>query len=463
MNDASGPISDRVAIVGLGGIFPGAADPDAFWELVVGAVDATTEVPRGRWTIEPGDAFDPRPGSPDHCYSTRGGFITEFTFDPEGLELEGIDVERLDPMFQLALHASRAAWRDARTEGLDRSRVGVIFGNIVLPTETTSAIARETLGRTLAERVLGRSVDADREPTDPLNRFAAGLPAGLVASALGLGGGAYTLDAACASTLYALKLASDELLSGRLDAVLTGGLSRPDPQYTQMGFSQLRALSASGRARPFDAEADGLVVGEAAGMFILKRLSDAIRHGDTIHALVAAVGLSNDVDGGLLAPSSEGQLRALRSSYEQAGWNPRDVSLIGNCQRHGYAGGRRGRAGELESALGRFGLVAGFVRDRFAQGKHRPRPHRLGRGGLAEAAACAATQDAPAHVGLRHPPPRLWDAGKTPFRILQKPEPWLSDRPRRASISGFGFGGINAHALIEEWTPSVAVAASSDL
>src|SRR5262249_57451181 len=114
---------------------------------------------------------------------------------------------------------------------------------------------------------------------------------------------------------------------GGAEAMLAGGLSRPDSLYTQMGFSQLRALSPDGRAYPFDARAGGLVVGEGAGVFLLKRLGDAIAHGDKVYGLVAAVGLSNDVDGGLLAPSSEGQLRSMRSAYERACWDPRDVDL----------------------------------------------------------------------------------------------------------------------------------------
>src|SRR5207244_5698990 len=114
----------------------------------------------------------------------------------------------------------------------------------------------------------------DGDGLEPLNGYAAGLPAGLLARALGLGGGTYTLDAACASSLYALKLAADELRSGRADAMITGGLSRPDPLYTQMGFSQLMALSARGRPAPFDQDGDGLIVGEGAGLFVLKRLGD---------------------------------------------------------------------------------------------------------------------------------------------------------------------------------------------
>lgn len=155
-----------------------------------------------------------------------------------------------------------------------------------------------------------------------------GLPAGLVARALGLGGGSYTLDAACASSLYSMKLACDELRSGRADAMLAGGVSRPDSLYTQMGFTALSALSPSGRCSPFDAAGDGLVVGEGAGVVLLKRLSDAERQGDHIYGLICGIGLSNDIGGSLLAPDTEGQLRAMHAAYQEAGWRPDQVQLI---------------------------------------------------------------------------------------------------------------------------------------
>src|SRR5207253_5136639 len=135
--------------------------------------------------------------------------------------------------------------------------VGVILGDIALPTEKASALARAYLGRTFAEKAVGPD-GGPVEETSPLNRHAPALPAAVLARALGLGGGSYTLDAACASTLYAIKLALEELRSGRSDAMLAGGVSRPDCLYTQMGFSQLRALSPSGRCAPFTARADGL-------------------------------------------------------------------------------------------------------------------------------------------------------------------------------------------------------------
>ena len=162
----------------------------------------------------------------------------------------------------------------------------------------------------------------------------------------------YTLDAACSSSLYALKLACDALRAGRVDAMLTGGVSRPDPLYTQMGFSQLRALSPRGRATPLDRRADGLVVGEGAGMFVLKRLADALEHGDHIYGLVAGIGLSNDIDGDLMAPSAEGQLRAMRAAYSQAGWSP-VRRRPDRMPRHRDPDRRRGRAQELELSLER--------------------------------------------------------------------------------------------------------------
>jgi acyl transferase domain-containing protein/3-hydroxymyristoyl/3-hydroxydecanoyl-(acyl carrier protein) dehydratase len=449
---------DAVAIVGYGGVFPGANDPEGLWSNVVEGVDATRDVPPGRWILEPRDAYDPRVSKLDRVYATRGGFIEGFQPDLGGLNLDRELVDRLDPMFHLALHAAARAWSSARTEEVDRGRVGVIFGNIVLPTETSSAYSWQVLGRAIEE---GLGVPAARgESTEPLNAFPAGLPAAMVARALGLGGTAFTLDAACASSLYALKLAADELRSGRAGAMIAGGLSRPDPLYTQMGFSQLLALSARGRPAPFDESGDGLIVGEGAGLFVLKRLGDAIRHGDNIHGVIRGIGLSNDVHGDLLAPSSEGQLRAMHAAYEQAGWSPHDVDLI-ECHATGTPVGDSVEVESLRKLWGDDGApdsrrcVIGSVKSNVG--------HMLtaaGAAGLIKLLQALKHQVLPPTANHRQAAPRLGlDGG--PFRVLKSPEPWPAredGRPRRAAISGFGFGGINAHVLIEEWPGSLPAA-----
>ncbi len=264
---------------------------------------------------------------------------------------------------------------------------------------------------------------------------------------------AYTLDAACASSLYAIKLAADELLAGRADAMLAGGVSRPDCLYTQMGFSQLRALSPSGRCSPFDARADGLVVGEGAGVFLLKRLEDAVRDGDRILAVIAGVGLSNDVGGGLLAPNSEGQLRAMRDAYRAAGWAPNDVDLI-ECHATGTPVGDAVEFASLKALWGRDGwrpgqCVIGSVKSTVG--------HLLtaaGASGLTKVLCAMRERRTAADGQLRRPRRRALGWRGRRSRSSKSREAWRrrsAATPRRAAISGFGFGGVNAHLLLEEY------------
>ena len=450
---------DDIAIVGIGGIFADSESPDRLWSNVVAGRDVTRDVPTGRWIVDPVEVLDPEVGRPDRTYTTRGGFVGPSRFDPSGTRLDPAMVDRLDPAFHLALIAAAQAWRDARTESVDPRRFGVVFGQIVLPTETASTITLDVLGRRFAER-LGVSTSKPAA-FEPRNAFPAGLPAAIVSEAFGLGGVAYTLDAACASSLYALKLAVDELKSGRADAMLAGGVSRPDALYTQMGFAQLRALSPTGRAHPLDHRADGLIVGEGAGIFVLKRLADARRHGDRIYGILAGIGLSNDIAGDLMAPDSEGQLRAMRSAYEGAGWSPTDVDMI-ECHATGTP---RGDAVEVASLRKLWG-ASGWRTEGCAIGSVKANiGHALtaaGAAGLVKVLMSLKHRTLPPTANFERPNPALGlDAG--PFRVLGKAEPWPErelGRPRRAALSGFGFGGINAHVLIEEHVPNRVVAVS---
>jgi PfaB family protein len=443
-----------VAIVGIGGIFPDAPDLGRFWDNIRNGRSAAREVPAGRWLMPAAAAFAPEAGAPDRVYSRRGCFIDEL---PPLSVLAGLAVDPelvagLDPLFHLLLHAGKRAFDDGVTEPLDRSRVGVIIGNLALPSEKSALLARQWLGRTFEEKLLGRSLD--RVATDPLNRYVAGLPAGLLAHALGLGGGSCTLDAACASSLYAIKLAADELLAGRADAMLTGGLSRPDPLYTQMGFSPLRALSRRGICSPFDAAGDGLVVGEGAGLFLLKRTEDALAHGDRIYGIIRGVGLANDVGGSLLAPLSEGQLRAMREAYARTGWNPQDVDLI-ECHATGTPVGDATEIASLRELWGDSrpagdDCVIGSVKSNI--------------GHLLTAAGAAALTKVLLAMNEGMLPPTAnfttaqpgMDLDNSPFRVLTTGIPWQrrgDGIPRRAAVSAFGFGGINGHLLVEEWLP----------
>jgi len=445
----------RIAIVGLGGLFPGATTLDQFWRNVAGAVDCSREVPQGRWFLNPADAIRPGETFPDRVPHSRAYYLDAIPLDCTGLDMDEAWLRRLDPVFQLILHVGRQAFASAKMQTVNRTRIGVVLGHIALPTEQVSALARQYVGGQIESKTGIRI--SPNDPPDPLNRYVAGLPAGVLAKALGLGAGAYTLDAACASSLFALKLAADELRAGRADAMLTGGAARPDCLYTQMGFAQLRALSPTGRCSPFDAAGDGLSVGEGCGIFVLKRLDDAIRHGDAIHAVLASEGLSNDVEGNLLAPANEGQLRAMRAAYAAAGWNPGDVDLI-ECHATGTPVGDAVEFRSLQTLWrnepakpGR--CVIGSVKSTVG--------HLLtgaGAAGLMKVLLALKHRTLPPTANFRQPSPQTEMEG-SPFRVLTTAEPWIArrnDLPRRAAISGFGFGGINAHILLEEFQPADA-------
>ena len=476
--------TERVAIVGIGGIFPGAPDLGTFWKNIANGIDSGRNVPKDRWFLRPETAFDRDGPKPDRVYSTWGCFIEDFQFDPTGLNLDRNLLVKLDPLFHLGLHASRMACQDARgLVGISPDRVGVILGNIVLPTESTSAMCRDALGRTFLERIVGSAQltakrrsqlmsecrrHSPRSDWHPLNHFAASLPAALIAEGLGLGGPAYSLDAACASSLYALKFACEELLAHRADGMLAGGMSRPDCQYTQMGFAQLKALSRRGRCAPLSAAADGLVVGEGAGVFVLKRLTDAIKSGDHIYGVIAGIGLSNDRGANLLAPHSEGQLRAMRSAYQQAGWQPSDVDLI-ECHATGTPVGDSVEIDSLHQLWEREQAVPGQC---VIGGVKSNVGHLLtgaGAAGLMKVLLAIRHQTLPPTANYEKPATTLAKAG-SPFRVLRQAEVWeqrveksvtehgtRSDLiPRRATINAFGFGGINAHVLIEEFVEATS-------
>jgi len=450
-----------IAVVGMGGLFPGASDLNIFWHNIVNKVDTTCDVPDARWIVEPDSICAPDP-TPDKAFSKRACLINDFVFDPEGFGIDRDFLLDLDPLYHAVLHAGKKAFSSCNTAALNRERIGTVLAAIALPTDSSSFLTREILGKSFETRLFVNSKSLEhKDKHKPLTRnqcLAArvtGLPAALLAKGLGLRGGSYTLDAACASSLYAVKLACDELYSHRTDAMLAGGVSRPECLYTQVGFSQLRALSSSGRCAPFDVSADGLVVGEGAGILVLKRLDDALRDGDQIFALIKGIGLSNDMSGHLLAPEIKGQLRAMRGAYASAGWSPHDIDLI-EC--HG-TGTPIGDLTEL-SSLRRLWGENSWSAEQCAIGSVKSMIGHLltgaGAAGMIKTLLAIKHQTLPPSLHFKQAPQGS-PLYNSPFRVQTHAEEWTrkGNRPLRAAVSGFGFGGINAHLLFEEWNPEI--------
>ena len=445
-----------IAVVGMDGIFPGASNLDEFWHNIVNGIDQSAPVPEDRWIAPPSDRLCPTL-TPDRPYSRHACLIKDFTFDPETFSTDSTLSRCLDPLHQLTLTAGKRAIDGCKTAGVDPHRVNTILAAIALPTDSASAFSRQILGSAIENQLF--PLDSTANPlmtkVDVLASRVDGLPAALLAAEMGFGGDCFTLDAACASSIYAIKLGCDALAANRADMVVTGGVSRPDCLYTQTGFSQLKALSPSGRCAPFDQRADGLVVGEGVGILVLKRLADAIEHGDTIHGVIHGIGLTNDMRGNLLAPESRGQIRAMEMAYRLAGWQPSDVDHI-EC--HG-TGTRAGDATEIESLVQLWkdtaadpGVCAiGSVKSMIG--------HLLtaaGAAGIIKSLLAMGHQTLPPTINFENAPEDSLLQG-SPFKVQTQPAPWNvrgAGRPRRAAVSAFGFGGINAHILFEEWPSS---------
>ncbi len=326
-------------------------------------------------------------------------------------------------------------------------RAGLVLGNLAYPTATLTAFA-EAIWRDQAGPILGR---APRKP-DPRNRFHSGLLAHLAAEALGLKGGAFALDAACALSLYALKLACDRLHDGSADLMLAGGIHRTDDLLIHTGFSSLQALSRSGRSRPFHREADGLMPAEGAVLFALKRLPDALADGDAILGVIRGIGLSNDGrTGGFLSPSVEGQVRAMRRAFEQAGLSPGDISLV-ECHATGTLVGDGVEIASLKDVYGdSTDLPLGSLKSNLG--------HLITAAGAAGLLKVLSAFQAGIRPPTLHARPVRDELQRRPFRVLHEPESWKCSGPRRAAVSAFGFGGANAHLLVEQWQESAPSAA----
>jgi acyl transferase domain-containing protein/3-hydroxymyristoyl/3-hydroxydecanoyl-(acyl carrier protein) dehydratase len=418
-----------IAIVGRACVLPGALSPAALWQVVASGRDLLSTAPAGRWGVPQSRALsDSQAPDPDRSWSDRGGYVEGFetVWNPRGFRIDAAELDGLDPLFHWVLHCAREALQEANGAN---SRAGAVFGNLGFPSAGMAAFAH--------------GVWTGSGQGDARNRFQSGGCAALLQRALGLEAGSFCIDAACASSLYAIKLACDRLQCGEADLMLAGAVQRADDLFLHVGFSALNALSRSGRSRPFHRDADGLVPAEGAAFLALKRLGDARRDGDTVHGVIRGIGLSNDGRGkGFLAPAESGQRRALALAYAAANIDPIQVSLL-ECHATGTP---VGDATELASSAAQFAdcreLPIGSLKSNLG--------HLI-----TTAGAAALIKVLEAMRAGQRPPTLHADAPTaalegTPFRLLQSLEDWPSEGPRIAGISAFGFGGNNAHLIVSE-------------
>ncbi|HZI14898.1 MAG TPA: beta-ketoacyl synthase N-terminal-like domain-containing protein, partial [Myxococcus sp.] len=452
-----------VALVGLGGVFPQAPDVPTLWQNLLERRPAMGEVPAERWAPEP--YFDASPTTPGRIYSRLGAFVKQL---PERARLKGLPPaarERMDRSQGMAVAAAREAL-GGRTLGVEEGRVGVVLAdmdwraNEVSPTLWLALLGlRRRLAGTLVE--LGLTHDAALEAVgqaverfqarhapiteDTLPGYLGSMAAGRVAHDAGAAGPSFVVESTCASSLASLYVAANLLRTGRCDVVLSGGVfANLTPEYYLVNCS-FRALSATG-IRPFDARADGFVPGEGAGVLVLKRLEDAERDGDTIHAVVRGIGGSSDGGGTILAPNASGQALAVRRALEQARW-PGDSVRYVECHGAGTALGDLTELDAYAEAYGERERPLGLTSIKSAIGHL---ASAAGVSGVIKTALALRNGVLPPSLGFERPndSPHL-ASGR--FAVLTEAKPWEDGGVRRAGVSGFGLGGTNFHVVLEEY------------
>lgn len=440
-----------VAIVGMAVLAPRAQEPHQFWRNLLDKVNTITEIPARYWDWRL--FFDSDTKAPDKTYSRWGGFMDDVSFDPVRFGIPPKSLRSISPGQLLVLEAVRRALADA---GLESGRFDHENTSVILGSDGSSFYHNQCFSRSIVPLVTEFPEQVFRRLPEWTEESFPGIlnnvSAGRVANRFNFGGTNFLVDAACASSLKAVELAVQELETGRSNMVVVGGLDVAQTPASYIAFSKTQALSPRGRAQTFDKAADGIVISEAVAVVILKRLEDAERDGDTIYAIVESVASSSDGKAmGLTAPRPLGQKLACRRAYERAGVAPRSIGLY---EAHG-TGTAVGDAAELEtiSSLLRVdgappaSCAIGSLKSLIGHTKT-----AAGVLGLIKAALALHHKTLPPHGGVEKPlDPILED--DSPVFLLKEPQPWLAhaDRPRRAAVSAFGFGGTNTHAVLVEY------------
>ncbi|MBX7431025.1 type I polyketide synthase [Mycobacterium sp. Y57] len=436
----------NIAIVGVGTRFPGDMNtPDEMWAALLEGRDAITDLPEGRWSEF---LSEPRVAERVAKARTRGGYLSDIKgFDAEFFALSKMEADNIDPQQRMALELTWEALEHARipASSLRGENVGVYVGS-----------------STNDYSFLGVADPATAHPY-AITGTASSIIANRVSYFYDFRGPSMAIDTACSSSLVAVHEGIKALRAGDADVVLAGGVNALVTPLVTVGFDEVGGvLAPDGRIKSFSADADGYARSEGGGMVVLKRLADARRDGDQILAVIAGGAVNHDGrSNGLLAPNPDAQEAVLRKAYKDAGIDPRNVDYV---EAHG-TGTILGDPIEAD-ALGR---VVG-------RGRAADRPALLGavksNVGHLESAAGAASL-AKMALALFHDkiPPSINYAGPNPYidfdREHLRVADTVTDWPRYsghaiAGVSGFGFGGANAHLVLREVLPEDLVEPEAD-
>ncbi len=460
-----------IAIVGMASLFAGSRYLNQFWDLICDKIDAITQVPADRWQVA--DYFDPDKKAADKSYCKRGGFIPEVDFNPMEFGLPPNILELTDTSQLLSLVVAKEVLEDAGIhEGsdYDRDRIGITLG--IGGGQKISQSLNARLQYPVLKKVFRESGVSEQDSEMLIRKFQdqyihweensfpgslGNVIAGRIANRFDLGGMNCVVDAACAGSLAAMRMALTELTEGRSDMMLTGGVCTDNSAYMYMSFSKTPAFTSDEQIKPFDADSRGMMIGEGIGMVALKRLEDAERDGDRIYAVIKGVGASSDGKfKSIYAPRPEGQAKALQRAYDDAGFPPHTLGLM-EAHGTGTAAGDVAEFSGLNAVMSQDNpelqhIALGSIKSQVGHTKS-----TAGTAGMIKAALALHHKVLPPTINVKQPNPKM-AVEQSPFYLNTQTRPWMprtDGTPRRAAVSSFGFGGTNFHLVLEEHSPEL--------
>ncbi|WAN68825.1 type I polyketide synthase [Moorena producens JHB] len=424
---------EPIAIIGMGCRFPGAKNPEAFWELLCNGIDAITEVPASRWDNEL--FYDADISKPGKTNSRWGGFLEQVDrFDPHFFGISPRETQTMDPQQRLLLELAWEALEDAGQppEELAGTPTGVFMG-----------VSSFDYYELIAQNPSNFSTYTGTGNLNCIN-------ANRLSYFFDFHGPSMAIDTACSSSLVAVHLACQSLWSAESTLALVGGVHIVTSPWMSVAYAQGGFMAADGRCKTFDAKADGYVRSEGAGLVILKPLSQALANRDRIYALVKGSAVNQDgYSNGLTAPNPLAQEAVLRAAYKNAGVSPGQVQYI---EAHG-TGTKLGDPMEMK-ALGAVLSVGRAPGDYCAIGSAKTNIGHLeapaGIAGLIKVALSLHYRQIPPNLHFNEPNPYI-KFDKLPLRVQETLTPWPEKSiPAIAGVSSFGFGGTNSHVVLAE-------------
>jgi acyl transferase domain-containing protein/acyl carrier protein len=425
--------TEPIAIIGIGCQFPGAHGPEAFWQLLREGVDAITEVPAERFNLHA--FYDPDPATPGKMNTRWGGFLDQVDqFDPHFFGISPREAQRMDPQQRLLLEVTWEALEDAgqAAERLTGTHTGVFIG-----------ISTNDYGRIQFNDL--SCIDAYAGTGNALS-----IAANRISYLFDFRGPSIAIDTACSSSLVAVHLACCSLWNGESTLALAGGVNLILSPAITINFTKAGAMAPDGRCKAFDARANGYVRSEGAGLVVLKPLSRALADDDPIYAVIRGSAVNQDGrSNGLMAPNPLAQEAVLREAYRRAGVSPGHVQYV---EAHGTGtflgdpieakalgavlafdrpSGRPCALGSVKTNLGHLEAAAGVA-------------------GLIKVALALKHREIPPSLHFQERNPHI-PFDEIPLRVQTTLGPWPAESgPALAGVSSFGFGGTNAHVVLEE-------------